>query len=152
MDHHPVADINAHMGCATGVVGFLEEDQVSGLCLTLRDNVAFSHQTVGRLPAYIPAIAAVVDDPAYKTGAVKTGTRRAAAPNIVIISGFSPTSHRACDFHRTRRSIVSHTHNLLQSTLFVFRGCVPRTSPKPAFRRRAFSFSICFLLRLQTSR
>ena len=49
MDHHPVADINAHMGCATGVVGFLEEDQVSGLCLTLRDNVAFSHQTVGRL-------------------------------------------------------------------------------------------------------
>ena len=71
MDHHPVADINAHMGCATGVVGFLEEDQVSGLCLTLRDNVAFSHQTVGRLPAYIPVIAAVVDDPAYKTGAVK---------------------------------------------------------------------------------
>lgn len=55
-----VADINAHMGCATGVVGFLEEDQVSGLCLTLRDNVAFSHQTVGRLPAYIPAIAAVL--------------------------------------------------------------------------------------------
>lgn len=60
VNHHPVADINAHMGCATGVVGFLEEDQVSGLCLTLRDNVAFSHQTVGRLPAYIPAIAAVL--------------------------------------------------------------------------------------------
>ena len=76
------------MGCATGVVGFLEEDQVSGLCLTLRDNVAFSHQTVGRLPAYIPAIAAVVDDPAYKTGAVKTGTRRAAAPNIGITEIF----------------------------------------------------------------
>lgn len=66
VNHHPVADINAHMGCATGVVGFLEEDQVSGLCLTLRDNVAFSHQTVGRLPAYIPAIAAVVDDPLTK--------------------------------------------------------------------------------------
>ena len=88
VNHHPVADINAHMGCATGVVGFLEEDQVSGLCLTLRDNVAFSHQTVGRLPAYIPAIAAVVDDPAYKTGAVKTGTRRAAAPNIGITEIF----------------------------------------------------------------
>ena len=80
MDHHPVADINAHMGRSAGVVGFLEEDQVSGLCLALRDNVAFSHQTVGRLPAYIPAIAAVVDDPANKTRTVKAGTRRAAAP------------------------------------------------------------------------
>ena len=75
MDHHPVADINAHMGCATCVVGFLEEDQVSGLCFTFRDNVAFSHQTIGRLPAHIPTISAVVDDPAYKTGTVKTGTR-----------------------------------------------------------------------------
>ena len=68
------------MGCAAGVVGFLEEDQVSGLCLTLRDNVAFSHQTIGRLPAHIPAIAAVVDNPADKAGTVKAGTRRAAAP------------------------------------------------------------------------
>lgn len=62
MEHHPVANINAHMVCSAGVVGFLEEDQVSGLCFTLWDNVAFPHQTVGRLPAYIPAIAAVVDD------------------------------------------------------------------------------------------
>ena len=54
MDHHPVADVNAHMGRSAGVVGFLEEDQVSGLCLTLRDNVAFSHQTVGRLPTFQP--------------------------------------------------------------------------------------------------
>ena len=75
MDHHPVADINAHMGRSTGVVGFLEEDQVSGLCLALRDNVAFSHQTVGRLPAYIPAIAAMVDNLADKTGTIKAGTR-----------------------------------------------------------------------------
>ena len=58
MDHHPVADINAHMGCATGVVGFLEEDQVSGLCFTHRDNVAFSHQAIGRLSAYCGAISA----------------------------------------------------------------------------------------------
>lgn len=43
VNHHPVADINAHMGCATGVVGFLEEDQVSGLCLTLRD-ILFCYQ------------------------------------------------------------------------------------------------------------
>ena len=75
VNHHPVADINAHMGCSAGVVGFLEEDQVSGLCLTLRDNVAFSHQTVGRLPAYIPAIAAMVDNLADKTGTIKAGTR-----------------------------------------------------------------------------
>ena len=87
MDHHPVADINAHMGCATGVVGFLEEDQVSGLCLTLRDNVAFSHQTVGRLLLHSSHCRSV-DDPAYKTGAVKTGTRRAAAPNIGITEIF----------------------------------------------------------------
>ena len=75
MDHHPIADINAHMGRSTGVVGFLEEDQVSGLCFTLRDNVAFSHQTIGRLPAYIPAIAAMVDNLADKTGTIKAGTR-----------------------------------------------------------------------------
>lgn len=75
MDHHPVSDINAHMGRSAGVVGFLEEDQVSGLCFTLWDNVAFSHQTIGRLPAYIPAIAAVVDDPAYKAGTIKAGAR-----------------------------------------------------------------------------
>ena len=63
------------MGCAAGVVGFLEEDQVSGLCFTLRDNVAFSHQTIGRLSAYIPASPAVIDDPANKTGTIKTGAR-----------------------------------------------------------------------------
>lgn len=88
MDHHPVADINAHMGRSAGVVGFLEEDQVSGLCLTFRDNVAFSHQTIGRLSAYIPAIAAVVDDPADKAGTIKARARRAAAPDIGITEIF----------------------------------------------------------------
>jgi len=75
VNHHPVADINAHMGRSADVVGFLEEDQVSGLCFTLRNNVAFSHQTIGRLPAYIPAIAAMVDNLADKTGTIKAGTR-----------------------------------------------------------------------------
>ena len=28
---------------------------------------------------------------------------------VLDTSGFSPTPHRACDFHRTRRSIVSKT-------------------------------------------
>ena len=88
MNHHPVADINAHMGRSAGVVGFLEEDQVSGLCLTFRDNVAFSHQTIGRLSAYIPAIAAVVDDPADKAGTIKARARRAAAPDIGITEIF----------------------------------------------------------------
>ena len=78
--YRPYWTHNAHMGRSAGVVGFLEEDQVSGLCLTFRNNVAFSHQTIGRLSVYMPAIAAVVDDPADKAGTIKARARRAAAP------------------------------------------------------------------------
>ena len=31
VDHHAVADIDGHMGSTRGIVGALEEDQVSGL-------------------------------------------------------------------------------------------------------------------------
>lgn len=33
MNHHATAYINAHMGYARGVIGALEENQVTGLCI-----------------------------------------------------------------------------------------------------------------------
>ena len=70
------------------VVGSLEENQISWFCFLRADDYTVIFQTVGGQPAYIPAISAVVDDPAYKAGAVKAGTRRAAAPDIGITEIF----------------------------------------------------------------
>ena len=40
-------------------------------------------------------------------------------PTVSNVSGFSPTPHRACDFHRTRRSIVNISLEFNQSTIRV---------------------------------
>lgn len=84
MDHHSVTHINTNVRCAGGIIGALEEDKVSRLCFTFRDNVAHTHQAVCRQSANIPSIAAVIDNPGNKTGAVKGSGGIAAAPHIRV--------------------------------------------------------------------
>ena len=84
VDHHPASNVNAHMGCPIGVIGALKEDDVSGLCGAGRDDGELSAKGFRIQPAVVPAVAAVVDDPAHKTGAVKGRGRTAAAPDIGI--------------------------------------------------------------------
>ena len=71
VDHHPASDVNAHMGRAIGVIGALKEDDVPRLCSTGRDDGKLLPKRFRIQPAIVPAVAAVVDDPAYKAGAVK---------------------------------------------------------------------------------
>lgn len=71
VDHHPVPDIDPHMARARGVISPLEKYQVAGPCLGRGYRRAAPSQPFRRLPAHVPAVAAVVDDPAHKTGAVK---------------------------------------------------------------------------------
>lgn len=66
VDHHAVSDIDGHMGSTGGVIGPLEEDQVSGLGFASRDDSADVLQAVRCKPADVPAIPAVIDDPGYK--------------------------------------------------------------------------------------
>ena len=80
VDHHTIADINAHMGCAVGVIGTLEEDNISRFCGAGRDDGELSAQCLCIQPAIVSAVSAVVNDPAHKAGAVKGCGWTAAAP------------------------------------------------------------------------
>ena len=73
MDHHPVAHIDGNVACTGCVVGSLEEDDISRFCLTPWNDGKLLSQAFRRGSTIIPAIAAVVDHPAHKAGAVKTG-------------------------------------------------------------------------------
>ena len=73
VDHHTIADIDANVRRANGVIGFLEEDQVAGLRIRRRNIAALSAQAVGCCTPNTPPIAAVIDNPADEAGAVKTG-------------------------------------------------------------------------------
>ena len=65
-----------------GVVGVVEEDQVSRLRLVGRDDVADVFQSLRPQPPHAPAVAAVVDDPRHEAGTVKTCAGGTAAPYI----------------------------------------------------------------------
>lgn len=54
------------------------------LCFTWTDDCAVIHQSVGCHTAYIPAVSAVIDDIADKSGAVKAGRWRRTAPDIWV--------------------------------------------------------------------
>ena len=82
MDHHPASDVNAHMRRPIGVIGALKEDDISRLCGAGRDDGELPAEGFRIQPAIVPAVAAVVDDPAHKAGAVKGCGWIAAAPNI----------------------------------------------------------------------
>ena len=82
MDHHTIADIDANVRRASGVIGFLEEDQVAGLCIRRGNITALPAQAVGCCTPNAPPIAAVIDNPADEAGAVKTGAWGTAAPHI----------------------------------------------------------------------
>ena len=61
MDHHSIAHIDTYMGCSGGIISALEENQVSRLCGTSWDDVAYTHQTVGCQSADTPTVSAVID-------------------------------------------------------------------------------------------
>ena len=88
VNHHAVADINANVTCTRGVIGFLEENQVAGPCITRPDDFAVVSESFGGRSPHIPAVAAVVNDIADKAGAVKAGRWGRAAPDIRIAEIF----------------------------------------------------------------
>ena len=85
MQHHPVADINAHMGHAAGIVGAHEEHQIAGLGVGYwgRDIV----EPLGAQPPGI-AQAAVGQHITDKAAAIERSAGAAAAPHIGITQVF----------------------------------------------------------------
>ena len=81
VDHHPVPDIDPDMACADSVISPLKEDDVSWLRLFRRNISADLPDLFRRQPAVVPAVPAVVDDPADKAGTVKSA-RCIAAPDV----------------------------------------------------------------------
>ena len=71
MDHHAVTDIDGHMGGSCGVIRALEKDQVPGLGFAPRNDGTDLPEAFRCQPSDIPAVTAVIDDPADKTRAVK---------------------------------------------------------------------------------
>ena len=84
VNHHPIADINTNVRCAGGIISALEEDKVSRFCRASGDNVTYTHQTVCGQSANAPTIAAVIDDPRNKTGAVEGSGGAASTPYIRV--------------------------------------------------------------------
>ena len=71
MQHGIVADINADVRRAGGVVRFLKEDQIAGLCICRGNIRADLSDALGAESAEAPANAAVVVDVADEAGAVE---------------------------------------------------------------------------------
>ncbi len=84
VNHHPIADINTNVRCTGGIISALEEDKVSRLCRASGDNITYTHQTVCGQSANAPSVAAVIDDPRNKTGAVKGSGGTASTPYIRV--------------------------------------------------------------------
>ena len=82
MDHHSIAYIDTYMGSTAGVIGSLEENQVTRFSRASGDNVANVHQTTCSQATNAPSITAVIDDPGYETRAVKGSGRAASTPYI----------------------------------------------------------------------
>ena len=124
VDHHSVADIDANVRRADGIIGFFKEDQVTRLCICRRNVAALATQSVCRRASDIPAIATVIDDPADKAGAVKTGAWRTAAPHIrqpdnsiTNPCSFSYSSRRISCYYRMGKT---EENIFLQSSLQTF--------------------------------
>ena len=62
----------------------LEKDQVAGFGFASRDDGTYLSETFRRQPSEIPAVSAVIDDPADKSRAVKTRRRGRSAPDVGI--------------------------------------------------------------------
>ena len=84
MDHHSISDINSDMTCAYGIIGSFEKNDVTGLCFLWRNIGTDLTDSLGSKPSIVPAISAVVDYPAHKSGAVKS-SRHAATTDIRCI-------------------------------------------------------------------
>lgn len=71
MEHHIVAHIDAHMGCARRVIGALEEHQIAGAQVGGGHPRTELAQSLRAQSAEAPAHAAVVVDVADEAGAVE---------------------------------------------------------------------------------
>ena len=70
VDHHSVADVDANMRSTGRIIGSLEEDQITGLGICRR----YRSADVADCPhksANVPTNTTVIENPRYKTGAVK---------------------------------------------------------------------------------
>ena len=76
MDHRVVPNIDPDMACAWRVIRTLKENQVAWPGLGWRNIDAQIAQSICRLAPYVPTIAAMVDDPGDKSGAIETGPGR----------------------------------------------------------------------------
>ena len=81
MNHHVIADIDTHMGHSLiRRISPLKKYEVAGAGIVGRYRGAEIKKPLGGGAAHIPA--GVIDNPAYKTGAVKRRAGIAAAPDI----------------------------------------------------------------------
>ena len=69
-------------------------------------------------------------------------------PLVLDTSGFSPTPHRACDFHRTRRSIVSKTSQSMTTYHFEKAFIYGLYSCKARFQTQFVDFGKLFLVQI----
>ena len=61
MNHHAVANVNANMGCTAGIIGSLEENQISGTCIGTGNTGTDIQKSLCAKSANIPS--GMIDDP-----------------------------------------------------------------------------------------
>lgn len=74
----------SHMTCTGCIISPLEENKVSGLYIPGTDSCRCILPSVCCKPSIVPTITAMIDDIAYKTGAVKTSRWTRTAPYIRV--------------------------------------------------------------------
>lgn len=88
MDHHIIPYINSNMARSRRIIGSLEKDQISRLCIRRSYIRTIRPKPICSCSSHIPAISAIIDYPAYETRTIKTGRWRCTAPNIRITQIF----------------------------------------------------------------
>lgn len=82
MQHLTAAHVNSNMGHIRGIIGSYKEDQIPGFGIGRRYWGTYIVQTLRRGSSDTPS--AMIDDPANKTAAIKTGFWGTAAPDIRV--------------------------------------------------------------------
>ena len=89
MNHHVISYINSNMARSRRIISSLEKDQIARLCIRWRYIGTIRTKSVRCCSSHVPSISTIIDYPAYKTRAVKTGRWRCTVPDIRITKIFS---------------------------------------------------------------
>ena len=120
MNHHVISYINSNMARSRRIISSLEKDQIARLCIRWRYIGTIRTKSVRCCSSHVPSISTIIDYPAYKTRAIKTGRWRCTTPYIRITQIF----FRFPDHLGKLRIRKCFCRNIISKTCPACRNCI----------------------------